>query len=90
MGDALATFYRTSQIWVVDFLFDGRSRRWFKSFAKGDDAVGEVKRTLRQWYGDRARLTCVRPATEEEETQYLRGEEPRNLYCPTGRPGIPR
>jgi hypothetical protein len=28
---------------------------------------------------------AVRPATDEEERQYLRGEEPRNPVCPTGR-----
>jgi hypothetical protein len=36
-------------------------------------------------YGDSARLVAVRPATEDEETQYLRGEEPKNVLCPTGR-----
>ena len=36
-------------------------------------------------YGDRAQLVAVRQATENEETQYLRGEEPKNVLCPTGR-----
>ncbi|MBQ1766378.1 MAG: hypothetical protein IIZ92_26245 [Aquincola sp.] len=36
-------------------------------------------------YGDRAQLVEVRQATDDEETQYLRGEEPKNVLCPTGR-----
>jgi hypothetical protein len=40
---------------------------------------------LRELYGERAHLVEVRKATEEEESQYLRGEEPKNLLCPTGK-----
>lgn len=41
--------------------------------------------TLHDLYGKRAQLMAVRKATGEEELQYLRGEEPKNIYCPTGR-----
>jgi hypothetical protein len=40
---------------------------------------------LRETFGSKAQLVAVRPATEEEETLYLRGEEPRNVLCPAGR-----
>ena len=41
--------------------------------------------TLRELYGDRAKLIETRQATDEEEAQYLRGDEPKNAYCPTAR-----
>jgi len=81
----MAEFFRTSTIWVVDFLYDGRARRWFKAFAPQDDVRAAMTATLLDLYGDRARLTAVRKATEEEELQYLRGEEPKNSYCPINR-----
>ena len=40
---------------------------------------------LRELYGDRAKLIETRQATDEEEAQYLRGDEPKNAYCPTAR-----
>lgn len=83
----MAEFYKTSTTWVVDFHYDGRPRRWFKAFGPNAD-VGELMATeLRQLYGDHARLVSVRKATDEEETQYLRGDEPKNTFCPTGRGG---
>jgi len=83
----MAEFYKTSTIWVVDFHYDGRPRRWFKAFGPNAD-VGELMTTeLRQLYGHRARLVNARKATDEEETQYLRGDEPKNAICPTGRGG---
>ena len=81
----MAEFFKTSTIWVVDFRYDGRPRRWFKAFAPGIDARGAMQSELREMYGNRARLGEVRPATDEEERQYLRGEVPANAYCPTGR-----
>lgn len=83
-GSAGGGFYRSSKVWVVDFLYEGRPRRWFKILGAEVDAAELMQRTLQDWYGDRARLVAVREATEEEERQYLRGEEPRNAYCPTG------
>lgn len=82
----MAEFFKTSTVWVVDFLYDGRQRRWFKALAPGSDVPGLMARTLHDLYGDHARLVTVRPASAEEESQYLRGDEPANLYCPTGRP----
>ncbi len=77
-------FYRMSKVWVVDFLYEGRPRRWFKILPAELDPAELVRHTLQDWYGDRARLVAVREATDEEERQYLRGEGPRNVYCPTG------
>jgi hypothetical protein len=82
----LAEFFKTSRVWVVDFLHDGRPRRWFKALAAPADVSSLMADTLRDLYGEHARLVAVRPASEEEELQYLRGEEPVNVYCPTGRP----
>ena len=81
----MTEFYRTSTVWVVDYTYDGRPRRWFKAAPARDALVQEMTRTLHEWYGDRARLVSVRAATPDEEASYLRGDEPRNVYCPTGR-----
>lgn len=81
----MAEFFKTSTIWVIDFRYDGKARRWFKAFGANDDVPREMATTLRDLYGKRMQLVEVRKATEEESLQYLRGEEPKNLYCPTGR-----
>jgi hypothetical protein len=81
----MAEFFKTSTTWVVDFRHDGRPRRWFKAFRAGDDVRARVTTLLRDLYGDHARLVDVRAATADEEAQYLRGEEPRNVFCTTGR-----
>ncbi len=81
----MSEFFKTSVTWVVDFRYDGRPRRWFKAFDTRDDVRQEMVAQLAALYGDRAQLVAVRQATEGEETQYLRGEEPKNVLCPTGR-----
>lgn len=81
----MAEFFRTSTIWVVDFRYDGRARRQFKAFGPNEDVLRTMTTGLHDLYGERARLVEVRKATDEEELQYLRGEEPRNIICPTGR-----
>ena len=83
----MAPFYKTSRIWVVDFTYDGHARRWFKPLRQEEDGPAALKAQLRDLYGDRAQLVTVRPATAEEETQYIRGDTPKNVYCPTGRRG---
>ncbi len=85
----MAEFFKTSTIWVVDFLYDGRARRWFRAFGPGDDVPRLMSAQLSELYGERARLVETRKATDEEELKYLRGEEPRNIYCPTGRSAPP-
>lgn len=84
IGIFMAEFFKTSTIWVVDFRYEGRARRWFRAFGQSDDVPQLMRNLLRDWYGERAQLVEARKATEEEELQYLRGEEPRNAYCPTG------
>lgn len=86
----MAKFYRTSALWVVDFLYDGRPRRWYKTAPAGRSIADEVAHTLADWYGHRARLVSVREANADEEAAYRRGEEPRNVYCPTGREPVRR
>jgi len=83
----MAEFFRTSTTWVVDFRYDGRPRRWLKAFRPEVDVRRQMTEQLQAWYGDRARLVGVRPATEDEEAQFLRGDEPKNILCPTGRRG---
>ena len=81
----MSEFFKTSEFWVADFRYEGRPRRWFKAFGPGDDVNKEMTSLLQALYGERAQLVAVRKATEDEETQYLRGEEPKNILCPTGR-----
>lgn len=85
----MAEFYKASKVWVVDFTYDGRSRRWLKAVPAGSDARAGLEALVNDLYGRRGRVVEVRPATPDEETQYIRGDLPRNLYCPTGR-GSPR
>lgn len=81
----MAEFFRTSTVWVVDYRFRGSARRWFKTYREGVDAAPRVEAELRALHGNDARLLEVRRASEEEEDQYLRGELPVNMMCPTGR-----
>ena len=81
----MGEFFKTSTLWVVDFRYDGRPRRWFKASGANDDVPRKMATTLRDLYGKRMQLVEVRKATEEESLQYLRGEEPKKVYCPTGR-----
>lgn len=80
-----SVFFKTSSIWVVDFRYDGHPRRWFKLLRPGQDVPALMADELRTLYGTRAVLVGVREATPEEEAQYLRGEAPANVLCPTGR-----
>jgi len=88
-GSPVSEFYKTSTVWIVDFRYEGRPRRWFKALPSGVDAPREMSATLRALYGDRVQVVSVRQATDEEESQYLRGDEPQNAYCPTLR-SVPR
>jgi hypothetical protein len=81
----MSEFFKTSTTWVVDFHYDGRPRRWFKAFGADEDVKCEMTSLLQDLYGGRARLVEVRRATEDEERDYLRGTEPKNVMCPTGR-----
>jgi hypothetical protein len=81
----MATFYKVSRLWVVDFTYDGRPRRWIKPLREGADGAALITAELNDLYGRRVRIAEVRHATPEEETQYIRGEVPKNVYCPTGR-----
>lgn len=81
----MATFFRRTQVWVVDFTYEGRSRQWFVALAQGADAQREMTDKLHELYGNRARLSGVRTATPEEELDYGRGNLPHNVLCPTGR-----
>ena len=82
---SLAHFFRTSTVWVVDFTYDGRPRRWLKALPQAADGRTEIESQLHDLYGNRARVLTVRTATPEEETQYIRGDLPRNVFCPAGR-----
>ena len=73
----------------MDFRYDGRARRWFQAIGPGADAHGAMQAKLRDFYGQHAHLVQVRPPTLDEETQYLRDEQPKESSCPTGRRGNP-
>jgi hypothetical protein len=83
----MAEFFKTSVIWVVDYRYKGQPRRWFRSFGPGVDVQQRMRSELQQLYGDHVQTVEVRRATEAEETQYLRGEAPPNVFCATGRRG---
>ncbi len=86
----MAQFFRSSTVWVVDYVYDGRPRRWFKALPRQADARAEMAAHLADLYGGHARLLAVREATPEEETQYIRGDLPKNVFCPTGRAPVGR
>lgn len=81
----MSQFFRTSTVWVIDFRFDGRARRWLRAFPAHADVEREVREQLLRLHGDRAVLAAVRRATDEEQAQFLRGESPPGASCPTGR-----
>jgi hypothetical protein len=81
----LAAFFRSSTLGVIDFRYEGHPRRWFRTFDADADLQAEATGLLRDLYGERAQLVEARTATAQEELQYLRGEEPINVLCPTGR-----
>jgi hypothetical protein len=81
----MATFFRSSEVWAVEYQYDGRTRHWLKAFPQGTDAERAVRDLLQELYGDHARLVAVRRATAQEEEDFRRGRLPRNAYCPTGK-----
>ncbi|CAN5492367.1 hypothetical protein BH11PSE7_BH11PSE7_02070 [soil metagenome] len=84
----MAPFYKNSTLWVLDFTYQGRPRRWIRAVPAGEDPRQEFTTRIADFYGERGRVEDVRLATEEEETQYLRGTLPKNVLCPTGRGGL--
>lgn len=83
----MSRFFKSSTVWAVDFTFDGHPRRWLRALPAGADAQALMQAALADLHGARARLVQVRPATPEEETQYLRDEQAPAPLCPTGRRG---
>ena len=66
-------------------MYEGRPRRWFKVLGSHVDVSELMSAELRQLYGRSVKLVEVRKATKWEEAQYLRGDEAKNKFCPTGR-----
>lgn len=86
----MAQFFRSSSVWVIEFTYDGHPRRWLKALRQQADARAEIEAQLADLYGPRAKLVAMRPATADEETQYIRGDLPKNMVCPTGRAPVHR
>ena len=86
----MAKLFKTSSVWVVEFTYDGRRRTWFKPLPQGQDAMPEMTALLKELYGEHAHLVSVRPATEQEDLDFTRGNLPRNQLCPTGRAPLTR
>ncbi len=84
-GSIILEVFKATELWVVDFTYEGRPRRWLKALPAGSDARAQMQAVVDDLYGARARIVDVRRATKDEETQYIRGDLPKNLYCPTGR-----
>lgn len=85
----MAPFYKTSRLWVIDFTYDGRPRRWIKPLREREDGHAVLAAELHDLYGSRARVVEIRHATKDEETQFIRDDMPKNVLCPTGRRGGP-
>ena len=81
----MARLFRNSQVWAVEYQYDGRTRHWLKALPVGSDAEYNFRALLKDLYGDHARLLAVRPATDLEDEEFRRGRTPRNAYCPTGK-----
>lgn len=81
----MAPFFRNSSVWVIDFQYEGRPRRRLKALPEGSDAPREAQALLQDLYSNHARLVGVRPATEQEDSDYRHGNLPRNAYCPSGK-----
>lgn len=81
----MVTLFKRSEVWVVDFFHDGRPRRWFTALPQGIDGQAAMEARLQGLYGNRATQVVARPATPEEELAYVRGDLPRNAYCPSGK-----
>ncbi len=81
----MATFFKRSEVWVVDFRYEGRPRRWLKALPAGADAPAAMRAQLQDLYGAKATAVSVRRATPEEDQAYVRGDLPRNAYCPSGK-----
>ncbi|TFZ04960.1 hypothetical protein [Ramlibacter rhizophilus] len=81
----MATFFKTSRLWIVDYTWRGRPRRAYKALPDGVDGTARLAAELAEVQGRHARLVQVRPATADEESEYLRGLTPPNVMCPTGR-----
>ncbi len=81
----MATFFKHSQVWVVDFRYEGRPRRWLTALPAGTDGPAVMQARLADLYGRRVTVESVRPATPGEDAAYVRGDLPRNAYCPSGR-----
>lgn len=84
----MALLFRNSQVWAVEYQYDGRTRHWLKALPTGADAELSFRALLQDLYGDRARLVAVRRATDAEDQDFRQGRLPRNAYCPTGRSPI--
>lgn len=82
----MATFFKTSRLWVVHYTWKGRPRHWYKALPEGADGVNILSAELADIQGPQARVVEIRPATSQEETDYLQGNLPSNILCPTGRP----
>ncbi|ROZ75426.1 hypothetical protein [Ramlibacter sp. WS9] len=85
----MATFFKTSRLWVVHYTWKGRPRHWFKALPEGAYGPALLAAELMDVHGPLARVVEIRPASPQEETDYLHDELPRNILCPTGRRGGP-
>lgn len=81
----MVTLFKRSLVWAVEYQWDGRTRHWLKALPEHADATAQLRAELHELFGERARLISVRPATADEELDYVRGNLPRNNFCPTGK-----
>lgn len=85
----MATFFKTSRLWVVHYTWKGRARHWYKALPDDVDGPAVLSAELADVQGREARIVEIRPATSQEESDYLHGTLPADMLCPTGRLGQP-
>ena len=56
--------FKTSETWVVDFLYEGRARRWFKVFRANEPVQDLMSAMLQEYRVARQLLTCRRAELE--------------------------
>ena len=84
----MATFYKSTRLWTVDFHYEGRPRRWVTALPSDvEDGRAVFAQRLADLYGKHATLLEVRLATAEEESQFIAGTLPKNVFCPVLRGG---
>ena len=73
----MAEYFKTSTLWVVDFRYEGRPRRWFKACGPQDDVRERMITAFRDLYGQRAQFVDVRRRRTRKNCSTFEAKSPR-------------